>query len=58
MSNYRLYALDEDGCVRSAIALDARDDGSAVREARRIVNAFGVEIWDGRRRVRVLKGLF
>lgn len=57
MSNYRLYALDEDGCVRSAIALDACDDTGAVREARQIVNAFGTEVWDGQRRVRVLKGL-
>jgi hypothetical protein len=58
MSNYRLYALDEDGCVRSAFALDARDDIGAVREARKIVNAFGLEVWDGHRRVRVLKRLF
>jgi hypothetical protein len=57
MSDYRLYALDEDGCVRSAIALDACDDRSAVREACKIVNVFGMEVWDGRRRVRVLKAL-
>jgi hypothetical protein len=57
MPTYRIYTLTEGGHIDSPPAmLNFDDDQDAVQHAKTLKDGFDLEVWQGRRRVAVLKG--
>ena len=56
MPNYKIYAVSKDGCVKGVPwAIDCRDDREAIERAKVVQNDSDIEVWEGKRRVAVLK---
>jgi hypothetical protein len=49
MADYRVYILDQDGHVSSAIGFVCPDDEAAKKYARQFVDGQDVELWHGDR---------
>jgi hypothetical protein len=57
MSHYRVYTMTKDGHIQSApVTFDCDDDRAAIERARAMKDGLDVEVWQGRRRVTVLRG--
>jgi hypothetical protein len=56
MNDYRAYTIGEDGHIMSGEAFQAADDLAAVAHAMRFVTHLDVEVWQGGRKVGVLRG--
>jgi hypothetical protein len=48
---YRLYELDEGDHILKAISLEFSDDAQAVAAAQSRAGPYGVELWEGSRRI-------
>ena len=55
MAHYRLYLLNSLGRIIRPEAVEAGTDDAAIAAAREFDHAFGVEIWDGARRVATVR---
>jgi hypothetical protein len=56
MPHYRIYALTNDGHIKGVpVAVDYDADREAVEHAKEYLNGSDLEVWEGRRRVAVLK---
>jgi hypothetical protein len=56
MPIYKAYIIESDGRFRNAIDLDLADDASAIESAKRLVmNGYGVELWEGKRKIATFK---
>jgi hypothetical protein len=51
MADYRVYILDQDGHVSSAIGFVCPDDEAAKKYARQFVDGHDVELWHGDRQI-------
>jgi hypothetical protein len=50
MPEYRFYSIRKDGHIDGRpVDLDLPDDGSAIKEARRLQNGQDIEVWQGPR---------
>ena len=57
MPHYRIYTMTKDGHIHSApVSFDCEDDRSAIERAKAIKDGLDLEVWQGRRRVTVLRG--
>ena len=57
MPHYRIYTMTKDGHIQSApVTFDCDDDRAAIERARAMKDGLDVEVWQGRRRVTVLRG--
>lgn len=57
MPTYRIYRLTNGGHIDGPPAmLNFDDDQGAVRHAKTLKDGVDLEVWEGRRRVAVLKG--
>jgi hypothetical protein len=56
MVGYRLYFLDENGHIRSALEADCADDDTALAWAAEQLDGRAVELWRGSRLVAKLPG--
>jgi len=57
MCHYRIYSVTKSGHIVSApTAIDCDDDRAAIERAEAIKNGSDLEVWEGKRRVAVLKG--
>jgi hypothetical protein len=56
MMDYRAYTIGEDGHIVGSEAFEAVDDIAAIAHAVRFVESRDVEVWQGGRKVGVLKG--
>ena len=56
MTDYRFYALDDSGKVSTPpVILKCDDDDEALSQAKNLVGEWPIEIWEGRRRVAMLR---
>jgi hypothetical protein len=56
MPHYRIYAVTNDGHINTMpVTADYDEDDEAVDHAKAILNGSDLEVWEGRRRVAVLK---
>jgi hypothetical protein len=56
MPHYRIYAVTNDGHINAApVTADYDADREAVEHAKAVQNGSTLEIWEGKRRVAVLK---
>jgi hypothetical protein len=56
MYHYRIYAVTEDGHVKfMPVTIDCDDDQKAIAHAKAIQNGSTLEVWEGKRRVAVLR---
>ena len=55
MTEYRAYILNLDGRITEAVDFLSRDDEAAKAHARGLTGGQDVEIWQGKRRVELLK---
>jgi hypothetical protein len=57
MPTYRIYRVTDGGHINSPPEmLDFDNDQDAVRHAKTLKGSLDLEVWEGRRRVAVLKG--
>jgi hypothetical protein len=59
MSHYRIYTMKNDGHIQSApVTFDCDDDRAAIERAKAMKDGLDLdlEVWQGRRRVTVLRG--
>jgi hypothetical protein len=45
MTDYRVYAIGNDGHIADAIQLDCVDDNAAIQSAKLLVNGRDLELW-------------
>ena len=58
MSHYRVYTMTKDGHIQSApVTLDCDDDRAAIERARAMKDGLDLEVWEGRRRGALLRGV-
>jgi hypothetical protein len=58
MSHYRIYSLTRDGHIKTVPVLaDCDDDQVAIARANAIKDDLDLEVWQGPRRVALLKGM-
>jgi hypothetical protein len=56
MPYYRIYSVTEDGHIRGVPeAVECDDDRGAIDRAKALLDGLDLEVWDGPRRVAVLK---
>ena len=56
MPNYRFYTLNKEGHVDTLpVDCECSDDDAAVKQATRIAKGKSIEIWQGERKVGLLK---
>lgn len=55
MPEYRAYIIDHDGHIQSFEPLICTDDDRAIAAAKRLVDEHDVEVWQGARKVTVLR---
>jgi hypothetical protein len=56
MPYYRIYSVTKDGHIRGVPrAVECDDDRRAIDRAKAILDGLDLEVWEGRRRVAVLK---
>ena len=57
MPTYKIYMVIDGGRIRRPpVMLDFDDDQGAIRHAKTLKDGLDLEVWEGRRRVAVLKG--
>ena len=56
MRDYRAYTIGEDGHIMDGESFQAIDDIAAIAHAMRFVEGRDVEVWEGGRKVGVLRG--
>ena len=56
MPTYRVFFLDSENHIAAPVSnFDALDDGDALERANQLVDGHAVELWEGERRIAVLK---
>ena len=55
MPEYRAYIIDYDGHIKSFEPLVFADDVAAISNAKRLVDGHDIEVWQGARKVTVLR---
>lgn len=55
MAEYRAYILNRNGKITEAADFVRNDDEAAKKHAREVAGGYDVELWQGKRRVALLK---
>jgi hypothetical protein len=56
MSHDRIYSVTKRGHIESPVIIDCDDEQAAIERAKAIKNGSDLEVWEGKRRVAVLRG--
>jgi hypothetical protein len=51
MPDYRAYMLGPDGHIQLRVELHCADEETARERAQQLVDGYGVELWDGARKI-------
>jgi hypothetical protein len=54
MADYRAYIVGDDGHIIGFEPLVCADDGEAIEKAKRLVDRYPIEVWNGERLVKRL----
>jgi hypothetical protein len=55
VQHYRVYLIDGDGHIKSAVDLQCEDDNQALAEAKQVAKGCAVELWQGGRRIAAIE---